>query len=633
MASFINNRILHVDLSTQRLWIEEPEDAFYRKYGGGSAMGLYYLLKELPPHTEPLSPQNILAMFTALPTGLPIHGQSRLDICTKSPLSGGIGDSQAGGFFPAALKTAGFDGIVVRGSSKTPVYLYLHDGEAELRPAEQLWGKSTGETEEILQAELGSTKIEVLAIGPAGENLVRLAAIMNMHARANGRTGVGAVMGSKKLKAVVVAGSKKISATDAKAFTALARQGAHDLDDNPDVKDLQVNGTAGVVPFQHSIGSLPTFNYTHGQFEAFEQISGETMTATILTARETCFACAVRCKRAVEAEFEEQGVLPTYGGPEYETLGTLGSYCGISDLKAIALGNQMCNKYGLDTIGTGATIAFAMECFEHGLITEKDTDGISLKFGNASAMIAMIEKIAHRQGFGNLLAEGSQRAAAKIGKGSEAYLVTVKGTEAPAHMPQAKRSLGLIYAVNPFGADHQSSEHDPMYEEGAGELYLKRLALLGLTEPQPVYEMTDEKVRFAYWTEVFYSAMDSLCLCQFVWGPAWSLYGPAELVAMLQAATGWNFSLAEVIEIGMRRLNMMRAFNLREGFTREQDVLPIKFSKPLEGTGPTAGMALDPVALEHFKDIYYSLAGWDVATGNPTAKRLAELGLDWVTIN
>jgi aldehyde:ferredoxin oxidoreductase len=248
-------------------------------------------------------------------------------------------------------------------------------------------------------------------------------------------------------------------------------------------------------------------------------------------------------------------------------------------------------------------------------------------------MIAMIEKIAHRQGFGKLLAEGSQRAAAKIGKGSEAYLVTVKGTEAPAHMPQAKRSLGLIYAVNPFGADHQSSEHDPMYEEGAGELYLKRLALLGLTEPQPVYEMTDEKVRFAYWTEVFYSAMDTLCLCQFVWGPAWSLYGPAELVAMLQAATGWNFSLAEVIEIGMRRLNMMRAFNLREGFTREQDVLPIKFSKPLEGTGPTAGMALDPVALEHFKDIYYSLAGWDVATGNPTAKRLAELGLDWVTIN
>jgi aldehyde:ferredoxin oxidoreductase len=338
----------------------------------------------------------------------------------------------------------------------------------------------------------------------------------------------------------------------------------------------------------------------------------------------------VRCKRVVETEFAGQKVLPIYGGPEYETIATMGSYCGVDDLNAVALANQICNMYGLDTIACGATISFAMECFEHGLLTLEDTGGIELRFGNAGAVVAMVEKIARREGLGDLLAEGSARVAEKLGPAAKEFVVTVKNTELPAHIPHAKKSLGLIYAVNPFGADHQSSEHDPMYEEGGAQLYYDRLALLGLHDVQAPGVMTAEKIRFAYLGELFYSALDTYGLCQFVWGPAWQLYGPAELAAMLSAATGWEVSVEEILQVGARRLNMLRAFNAREGFTRSEDVLPRKFGRAMQGEGPTAGVSYAPEDLERYKDAYYHLAGWDAETGNPTPQRLADLGLEWI---
>jgi aldehyde:ferredoxin oxidoreductase len=294
------------------------------------------------------------------------------------------------------------------------------------------------------------------------------------------------------------------------------------------------------------------------------------------------------------------------------------------------MGNQLCNQYGLDTIATGATIAFAMECFENGLLTREDTGGIELCFGNAQAMVTVVEMIGRREGLGDLLAEGSARAAQKLGPKAVEFLTTVKHTEMPAHMPQAKKSLGLIYAVNPFGADHQSSEHDPMYEEGGSGHYYERLAMIGLDQVQQPGTMTDEKVRFAYLGEVYYSALDSYCLCQFVWGPSWQLYGPKDLADLLSAATGWDISIAEIMQVGERRLNMMRAFNAREGFTRADDVLPMKVNQVLQGEGPTAGVKLSPTDLEHNKDVYYRLAGWEVNSGNPSPARLADLGLDWV---
>ncbi len=269
-GSSYNGKILHVDLTSGKTWVETPPDSFYPIYGGGSAMGLYYLLKEMPKEIDALSPQNILTLFLGIPTGLPISGQSRMTATAKSPLTGGIGDSQCGGFFPARMKTAGFDGIVIRGAASSPVYLWIHEGQVEIRDASHLWGKITGEVDHIIKQELGDPKVEVLQIGPAGEHLSRLAAIMNMSNRANGRTGLGAVMGSKNLKAVVVQGSIRVQAHDPTALTSLNRRGTQDIENNADVKSLGLYGTAGVVAPQNGSGTLPTRNYNEGQFESFD---------------------------------------------------------------------------------------------------------------------------------------------------------------------------------------------------------------------------------------------------------------------------------------------------------------------------------------------------------------------------
>jgi aldehyde:ferredoxin oxidoreductase len=289
----------------------------------------------------------------------------------------------------------------------------------------------------------------------------------------------------------------------------------------------------------------------------------------------------------------------------------------------------MCNEYAVDTIAAGATIAFAMECFEKGVITVEQTNGLELQFGDADAMLKALEMMLNAQGeFGSTLGQGSERAAKIWGNGAEEFLITVKGSEAPAHMPQAKRSLGLIYAVNPFGADHQSSEHDPYYEEGVAELNLNRLKMIGLSEPQPGYSLTPEKVRFAYLTEVFYSMLDSVELCQFVYGPAWTLYGPAETVHMIRAVTGWDVTVEELIAVGERRLNLFRTFNAREGLDRKDDKLPKKFFKRLQGEGPTAGIVLTHEEIDSAIDEYYRLAGW-TNNGIPTPETMERLGIAW----
>jgi aldehyde:ferredoxin oxidoreductase len=630
MPGSLGGRILHVDLTAGTLRVEEPPESFFRTYLGGSAMGMYYILRQLRPGTDAFDPANVLTFMDSVLTGAPIAGQSRVTVNGRSPLVGGIGDSQAGGFFPAELRFAGFIGLVITGRAAEPVYLWLHDGEAELRPAGHLWGRTTAEADDHLRAEVGDPRAQVAQVGPAGEKLVGLAAIINMANRAAGRTGMGAVMGSKRLKAIVVRGtSKKIPLARPVDLNRLARAGTADIPNNPDMDLLAKHGTEGVLEGQHAAGGLPTFNYDAGQFDGYEAISGQTMTDTILKERDTCYACSVRCKRVVETEWQGRPVEPRHGGPEYETAATFGSYCGIDDLPAISLANKLCNEHGLDTIGTGATVAWTMDCFEHGILTEAEI-GFPARFGDAAAMIRLTEMIATREGFGDVLANGSRRAADLIGKGHE-LLITVKGAEAPAHMPQAKRSLGVIYAVNPFGADHQSSEHDPMIEEGASELYLERLRLLGLDGPLAFDSLGPEKVRFALRTQQFYSFLDTASVCQFVWGPAWTMFGPTETVEFVRAVTGWeDFDLDELMEIGERRLNMLRVFNAREGLTRKDDKLPAKMFRPLGGTGPTKGIALDHATIEGALDEYYRLAGWDGATGNPTPETLARLGLDWV---
>jgi aldehyde:ferredoxin oxidoreductase len=628
MAHGFHGKILHVDLTNGQIEIEEPPESFYRFYMGGSALGMYYVLKHTPPHADPLGPENTLVLALSVLTGTPISGQSRMTAVAKSPSSEAIGDSQCGGFWPAELKFAGFDAVVLRGRAPKPVYLWIHDGQAELRDAAHLWGRITGEVQAAIHQELGDDKIEVLQCGPAGEKGVRFAALINMCNRANGRTGMGAVMASKNLKAVAVRGKARPIVADSKALNKLARWGADNLEGSG-IAGLARLGTAETVMLQQLDGGLPTRNWSSGVFEGAEAISGEVMYDTILKERDTCYACTVRCKRVVEITEGPYQVDPLYGGPEYETLSTLGSYCGVSDLAAVSKGHQLCDQYGLDSISCGATIAWAMDCFEHGLLTPEDTGGIELRFGNAEAMVQMVELIGKREGFGDILAEGSARAAKKIGRGTEDLVVAVKNQEYPAHMPQVKRSLALIYAVNPFGADHQSSEHDPAYEPPGFDGFKERLAQLGLTEVQERYSLTDEKIRFALLTEIMYSALDTLNLCQFVYGPAWQLYGPDQMVETVQHVTGWDVTLEELMLVGERRLNMLRAFNAREGFGRDADTLPKKLTQPLKG-GPSDGLSVTVEEFERAKDVYYAMCGWDVATGKPTRDKLTQLGLEWV---
>ncbi len=630
MPNGYSGKILHVDLTKGEIRIETPPDSFYRKYMGGSAFGLYYILKDMPAGVDALSPENILTLMLSVTTGAAISGQSRINANAKSPMTNGIGDSQAGGFFPAELKFAGFDGIVLRGKSPKPVYLSIMDGKVEIKDASHLWGKQVKEVDEALKAEVGDSKAQVMQIGPAAEKGVRFASIINMASRNNGRTGMGLVMASKNLKAIVVRGKEAVKVADQKKLAELAKWGAKEMPNNPDMAGIGELGTASVVIPQNSLGTLPTRNYNEAFFEGAKEISGEKMAETILKKRETCYACVVRCKRVVEAEYEEAHIDPYYGGPEYETLGTFGSMLGIDNLEAVSLMNQICNSHGVDSIACGATIAFAIECYEKGVISEKETGGLELKYGDIDTVLKVLDQIVNRSTpFGKILSEGSARAAEIFGGDAKKYLTTVKNEEAPMHMPQTKKSLALIYAVNPFGADHQSSEHDWMYEEGTSDLYLERLALMGLNNAPPAGDFGPEKVRFAYISQFFYSALDTLELCQFVWGPAWTLFGPKETIEMINAVTGWDITLEEFLKVGERRLNMLRAFNAREGFTDADDVLPEKFFVPLQGEGDAAGTAVNRADLAAAQKQYYEALGW-TNKGNPTPETLKQLGLEWI---
>ena len=622
MPDGYHGKILHVNLSDLSWEVETPPEEFYRKYMGGSALGMYYVFKNTPQDVDPLEPENTLVLSLSVLTGVAISGQSRMTATAKSPLTGAIGDSQSGGFFPAEMKFAGLDAIVLNGKAQKPVYLWIKEGEVELRPAGHLWGKDTAEVETLIKGELDDERIQILQTGIAGENGVRFAALISMANRANGRTGMGAVMGSKNLKAIALRGKLRPSVADKDGLNDLARWGAKNFPDS-DIYGMGLYGTAEVTSWQDETGGLPTRNWNSGTFEGFEAIDGKTMADTILKERDTCYACTVKCKRVVEVTEGDYLVDPVYGGPEYETVATFGSYCGIDNLPAVSLANQYCNQYGMDTISCGATIAWAMDCFEKGLLTPEDTGGIELRFGDARAMTEMVEMIADREGFGDVLAEGSALAAHKLGVGQD-LLVAVKGQELPAHMPEVKRSLGLIYAVNPFGADHQSSEHDPSYEG-----YPERMQQIGLVDPQPGDNLNEEKIHYALTTQYLYSALDSVNICQFVFGPSWHLYGPGQLRQLVELVTGWDISMDELLQVGARRLNMLRAYNAREAIGREQDTLPPKLFQPRVG-GATDGVALTEKELDDAKDMYYEQAGWNVSTGMPTRARLTELGLEWV---
>ena len=618
MAYGYNGKILRVDLSRKTISVDEPEDNFYRRYLGGRGFISYYLLRELKAGVDPLSPENKLIFASGVVTGAPAGGCGRNSVGGKSPLTGAYGDAEVGGYWGAELKCAGYDAIIIDGKAESPVYLWIKDGETEIRDASHLWGKATAETQEIIRSDVGEQLARTAIIGQAGENLVRYACILNDVSHAAGRTGMGAVMGSKNLKAIAVRGHNRLTLANPGAVAALAKW----LRDVVGIVmgGFSAQGTSVGLKALNREGGLPTRNLQQSVFEDADKITGRAMKESILVGRGSCYACPVRCKRVVSVS-EPYQVDSVYGGPEYETLASFGSNCGISDLAAIAKANELCNAHGLDTISAGATVAFAMECFERGILSERDTGGLKLNFGNASAMVQVVDMIARRKGIGDILAEGVARAASRIGKGADEFALHIKGQEIPMHEPRYKQGLGLGYAISPKGADHTMSVHDSMYAS-EGPL-LEETKALGILEPLALDDLSPSKVRMVVYHSCWQHLLDCLVMCNFM---PFTYHQVEELVC---GVTGWNSTVYELMKVGERCLAMTRAFNIREGLGRKDDLLPQRFFTPLP-SGPLQGVGIDKDKFEQAKETFYSMLGWDKIDGIPGLGKLQELGIEWV---
>ncbi len=620
MEPGITAKMLHVDLTSRQTWIEEIPERVLRTYPGGGALACYLLLRDMAPGVDPLGPDNLLVFTTSVTNGLSLSGTNRYTAAAKSPLTGGYGESEAGGWWGPELRAAGYDGLVIRGRAESPVYLWIKDGEVAFRDARPYWGRLSGEVQEGLERELGDRRIRVLQTGVAGERGVRFAAIVNQLKHFHGRCGLGAVMGAKRLKAIAVRGTKPPQAKDKEGARAALTWFRQHYDRSRD--RFHQFGTASAVLMLEAGGILPTRNFRDGSFEHARAISGQTMAESILVNRGTCFACAVACKR--EVAVPEDGVVPKYGGPEYETLAATGSLCGVGDLRAVARVNQLLAQYVLDSISTGAVIAFAMECYEHGILTREDTGGLDLAWGNAAAVEGLVHLIGRREGIGRVLGEGVRRAAAAIGRGAERFALHVKGQELPMHDPRGKKGVALAYALSPTGADHMEAPHDPLYEgfHPTGH----PLGPLGLIEPVGTLDLGPRKVRAFYLTQQVWSLYNVVGMCDFVGTPLGSL-GLEPLAAYINSVTGWNMSLYELMKVGERANTLARLFNCREGLTPDDDVLPGRMHEGI-GNGRLKGERIDPEQFLAARRLYYEMAGWNPDTGWPSAARLAELGVD-----
>lgn len=621
MSYGYTGKILKVDLSGQRIEVEEPGDAFYRRYLGGRALVAYYLLNEMAPGVDPLGPENLLVFAPGVLTGAAVSGQGRNGVGAKSPLTGGLGSAEVGGFWGSELKRAGFDAIVVRGQAASPVYLWIVDGEAVLREAGHLWGLTTGECEDALRGELGDERIRTASIGPAGENMVRFAAVVNDRSHFAGRTGLGAVMGSKRLKAIAVRstpGQSLMQVADPAGVRDIARWMGKNLDL---VSGLHDTGTTGGLKNLSRGGGLPTWNFQAGHFDGDDKINGEVMRDTILIKRETCAACAVRCKRVVQLD-QPYNVDPQYGGPEYESMAALGSNTGVDDLLALAKANELCAAYGLDTISAGVTIAFAMECFERGALTEADTGGLVLRWGDPALILHLLEQITRREGLGDLLAEGVARMADRIGHGAEAYAMHVKGQELPMHEPRIKHALGVGYALSPTGADHMHNLHDTMVQ-GEGRSLDKLRAFNPHLRPVQATLLNEDKLHLYFHHVNNRHFLDSVVMCMFL------PYTPQQMVELLNATTGWEVTIDETQIIGQRANTLSRVFNLREGMTAADDSLPRRFFEPFLKGETRKAVPLDVEAFEWAKGYFYDMMGWDEKTGIPTSEALQQLDIGW----
>lgn len=629
MGRSFHNRILRVDLTAGKITVEQPGQLYLRKYMGGWNIIADFLLREVPAGADPLGAENKLIFAPGVLTGLPVSGVARNAIGAKSPLTGGFGASEAGGFMGTELKRAGFDAVVIEGVSPSPVYLWIKDADVELRDASAYWGKTTKEALTGIREELGDRRIQAAAIGPAGENLVRYACIMNELHDAAGRTGLGAVMGSKRLKAVAVRGTKKLEAADPDTVNRMAREFARAVSQGERAAGFKDYGTGGGDLEDILLsGNLPVRNFRGDEFEHIEGLGGKNFLPEVGLPMRGCFACAIRCKNVFRAE-RPYSIDSDYGAPEYETLGMFGSNCGIDDYVAVAKANELCNAYGIDTITAGANIALAMECFEKGWLSWEDTGKVDLRFGNADALIAMVEKIGRRQGLGDLLAQSTAEVARRIGAEAEKIAMQVKGQGYPAHEPRLKRALAIGYAVSPTGADHSHALHDMgcVVDDENGFMasepwYTEAIRSMGAFEPIPLESLGPEKVRATVYGTIVQVMNNCIPMCLFV---HWRI---EEKTRLVQAATGWDVTSYELLKVGERALTLARTFNLREGFGPGDDRLPERSFKPSE-FGPLSEGGIDPEELREAIRLYYEMMGWSRETGVPLAAKLHELGVGW----
>lgn len=585
-------RILRVDLSKGKIKTKNLPEEVCRKYIGGKGFGAKILLEEMKPKIDPYGPENLLIFATGPVNGTALSGSAKFCAVFKSPLTGIWGESYCGGYFAPKLKHAGYDIVIIQGRSKKPVYIAIENKEVAINDAIHLWGKDTFETEEIIKEDHGQN-FQILSIGPAGENLVRYACISHAKGRQFGRCGAGAVMGSKRLKAVAVTGSGSVDISRPDEFERFRRELNEKIKER--LKSLREYGTPGIMALTNTTGTLPTRNWTEGEFEGFEEINASAMKRKVVKRSKACYACTVACGKISEVKTGFYAGTKVEG-PEYETLFALGSLCGNANLESIAKANEICDRLGMDTMSAGSVLAFAMECYEKKIIRGKDIGGVELTFGNHEAMITVLSKIAYREDIGGTLAEGVRKAAEIIGKGAEKFAIHVKGLEPPGYDPRGLKGIALAYAISCRGACHL--RHMAYRPNLTGTLpfstgKIDRLSYEG--QARMIEQMED-----------FYTLVDSMVLCKFVCLPT---IGPIlweELTRLYSILTGVEIKKTEMVRVAGKINNVVRTFNVKEGIDRACDTLPERFMKE-----PVKGQMVEKEKLETMLDDYYRIRGWN----------------------
>ena len=601
-------RILHVDLTTGKTHTEPLNEDYAKKYIGGIGLGMRLWLDHSKAGVDPFSPENPLILTTGPTSGTvwPTGGNGHAFV-SKSPQSYGVGESKSHGSFGTELKRAGYDAVIFKGKAERPVYVWIDDDSVQILDASHLWGKSPADTEDAIKEELGDFYIRVAAIGPAGEKLVRIACIINEKTRAAGRTGMGAVMGSKNLKAIAVRGTNDVRVAKPDEFMEFVKE-FHERMKGPATKKYRTLGTPENVLVHNALQCMPTRNYNNAAFEGAEKVSGEALNERYVAKIIGCSSCAMRCEHiCVVQEGPYKGAMARV---EYEPLWALGPYCGIDRLDAIIKASELCNYYGMDSISAGVIVGFAMDCYENGILTEKDTDGIEARFGNHEALVKLLEKMGKREGIGDILAEGVKIAAEKIGKGADKLAQHIKGVEVTGYDLRCLKTAALGFAVSFRGADH--NRHGAYAFDVKGK----------------VNRLKAERGRGKMVKDIedVYTVIDSMIVCKFSRGTYYKEF--EDLAKLYTLVTGFETTPEEIRLKGERINNLARLFNIREGLGRKDDTLPYKvMHMPVPDEGPSKGAYVSQEELDLLLDDYYEARGW-TEEGIPTIEKLKELGMD-----